>query len=112
MRRTPHFLVVAESMAQFTALLGLSCLRNAGPLVVVQPVKRKLLAAIGCPRALSFTPSDQFGAVESMVSLRSWRAVIGIHCSSRLKMESRRLLFRRSVAAHMAIRLPTQRRSL
>src|SRR4030095_3057905 len=111
MRRTPHFLTEAESMARSIAALDLSYLRNAGPLAVVDPVKRKLLADTDCVRALSFTRLVRFGEEASVVSLRRWRIVIGIRCSSLLKMESRQLLSRRSVAAHMAIRFRRQRRS-
>src|SRR6187200_2568266 len=112
MRQTPHFLAAGESMARFIAPLELNYLQTAGPLAVVDPVQRKLLADIVCLRVLSFTQLARFGEEESAMSLRSWRIVIGTRCSSRLKMDSRRLLFRRSVAARMAIRFLMQRRSL
>src|SRR4029450_13238904 len=112
MRQTPHVMAAGESMARFIAPLALSYLSNAGGSAVVDPVKRKLLADIVCLRALSFTRSARFGEEEKTVSPRSWRIVIGARCNSRLKMASRRLLFRRLVAAHMAIRFLMQRRSL
>src|SRR5438477_11431613 len=112
MQRTRRFLAVAESMARSIALLELNYLQNAGPSAVVDPVKRKSLADMVCQRVLSFTQSARFGEEEKATSLRSWQIVIAARCNSRLKMESRRLLFRRSVAAHMAIRFQKQRRSL
>src|SRR5205823_5684975 len=112
MRQTPHFLAAAESMARFIALLELNCLQNAECSAVVDPVKRKSLSDIVCQRVLSFTQSARFGEEGKTTSLRSWQIVIGGHCDSRLKMDLRRLLFRRSVAAHMAIRFQKQRRSL
>src|SRR4051812_40549707 len=42
------------------------------------------------------------------MSLRSWRIVIAVRYSSRLKIESRASLSRRSVAAHTAIRFQKQ----
>src|SRR6266498_526794 len=111
MLRTPHFSAAAGSMAQFIARLDLSCLLNAGPSAVVDPVKRKLLVDIVYLRALSFTQLVLLGEEENSVSLRPWRIVIRVRCNSRLKMKSRRSLSLRSVAAHMAIRFRTQRRS-
>src|SRR5207253_4017692 len=99
-------------MARSTAPLELNYLQNAGPSAVVDPVKRKSLADIVCQRVLSFTRSVRFGEEAKATSLRSWQIVIGARCNSCWKMESRRLLFLRSVAAHMAIRFQKQRRSL
>ena len=90
----------------------LNYLPNAGPSAVVYLVKRKSLADIVCQRVLSFTRSARFGEEAKATSLRSWQIVIGARCNSCWKMESRRLLFLRSVAAHMAIRFQKQRRSL
>src|SRR6266480_4161985 len=98
-------------MARFIAPLELNYLQNAGPSAVVEPVKRKSLADIVCQRVLSFTQSARFGEEENTTSLSPWRTVIGTHCNSLLKMDSRRLLSRRSVAWHMAILFPKQRRS-
>src|SRR6266498_1097288 len=112
MRRTPHFLAAAGSMARSIAALGLSCLRNAGPSAVAVSVKKKLLVDIVYLRTLSFTQLVLFGEEENSVRLRPWRIAIRVRCNSRLKMESRRSLSLRSVAAHMAIRFRTQRRSL
>src|SRR6267378_6563001 len=111
MRQIPHFLVAGESIARLIAPLELSCLQNAGPSAVVDPVRQKLLADIGCGRVLSFTQSARFGEEENTMSPRRWRIVIGARCSSRWKMESRRSLSRRSVAVHMAIRFQMHRRS-
>jgi len=90
----------------------LNYLPNAGPSAVVYLVKRKSLADIVCQRDLSFTQSARFGEEEKATSLRFWQIVIGARRNSRSKTESRRLLFRRSVAAHMAIRFQRQLRSL
>src|SRR5712664_3597410 len=98
-------------MARFIAPLALTWLQNAGPSAVVDPVQRKSLADIVCVRVLSFTQLARFGQQENVMSLRSCQIVIGARCNSRLKMESRRLLSRRSVAARTAIRLQMQRRS-
>src|SRR4029453_207972 len=111
MRQTPHFLAAGRLRARFIAPLELNYLQNAGPLAVVDPVQRKLLADIVCLRVLSFTQLARFGEEESAMSLRSWRIVIGARCNSRLKMDSRRLPSRRSVAAHMVIRSRKRRRS-
>src|SRR5438045_6873347 len=102
---TRRFSAAEESMAQFIGPLDLSCLQSARPSAVVDPVKRKLPAAIDCPRAMSFTPLDRFGAVESVASLRHWRTVIGVSCRLRLKTESRRLTFRPSGAGNTALRV-------
>src|SRR5438094_4534009 len=112
MPRTPLFLAAAESMARSIAPLELNYLPNAGPSAVVYLVKRKSLADIVCQRDLSFTQSARFGEEEKATSLRFWQIVIGARCNSRSKTESRRLLFQRAVAAHMAIRFQRQRRSL
>src|SRR5436190_21541930 len=111
MRRIPRFLVAVGSMARFIAPRELSYLQNAGPWAAVDPVKRKLLAHIDCLPASSFTQSVRFGKEENSMSLRSWRIVIAVRYSSRLKIESRASLSRRSVAAHTAIRFQKQRRS-
>ena len=90
---------------------GAELLAECRTLAVVDPAKRELLLDIICRRALSFTRLVRFGEEENTMSLRSWRIVIGIRCNSRSKMKSRRLLSRQSVAAYMATRFQTQRRS-
>src|SRR5437868_5626764 len=91
-------------MARSIAPLELNYLQNAGPSAVVDPVKRKSLADIVCQRVLSFTRSVRFGEEAKATSLRSWQIVIGARCNSCWKMESRRLLFLRSVAAQIAVK--------
>ena len=51
---------------------GPELLAECRPSAVVDRVKRKLLADIVCPRALSFTQWVRSGEEENIMSLRSW----------------------------------------
>src|SRR5437879_834147 len=99
-------------MVQFIALPDPNCSPNAGRWAVVQAAKRKLLAAIVCRPGSSFTQLVLYGPVENAAKRRYWQIATRIHCRLRWKTESRRLRFRRSVAALTATRFKKPRRSL
>src|SRR5947208_12273390 len=89
-RRTPHFSVAEESMAQFIALPALNCSPNAGRWAVVHPAERKSPEDMVWPLGSLFIRLGQSGAAENVVSPRRWQIAIEIHYRLRWKTESRR----------------------
>jgi hypothetical protein len=84
---------------------------NAKRSAAVAPAKPKSPAAIRCPRAPSSTPSAPFGPAANAVNRKRSRTVMETLCASPRKMPSTLSPSPPSVAAPMAIRSRTPRRS-